>query len=275
MLFISPVIAVFVLVVTALVGLVMGSFINCWAWRAMHGESILTGRSHCTNCEHELEARDLIPIVSWLTSGGTCRYCGEKVSVRYPLTEAICAIMFVLIVAVYGLSLETLELLIFAGILLFLSLTDLDERIIPNACIVAAIAVRLVYLVIACILGIAKVDVFAYYLASAFGVGIVLLILVVVADKIFGRESMGGGDLKLFFVAGLYFGWQQCVLLVIMACVIGILVAVVTSRPSLDSEKKGIMGRSMPFGPSIAAACIITMLVGTPILTWYLGFFTF
>ena len=270
MLFANPVIGAFVLVVAALVGLVMGSFVNCWAWRTTHGESVLAGRSHCATCNHELAARDLVPVVSWLASGGKCRYCGEKVSVRYPLAEVVCAVAFVAIVAVYGLSLETVELLAFAGILLFLSLTDLDERIIPNGCIIAALAVRFVYLAAAFAMGTLTVDALVYYLASAFGIGIALLVVVIVADKVFGRESMGGGDLKLYFVAGLYFGWQQCLFLVILSCVIGIVAAVVTSKAGPDGEG-GIMGHAIPFGPSIAAACVVTMLVGQPFVGWYVG----
>ena len=84
---------------------------------------------------------------------GKCRYCGEKVSARYPATEIICAVAFVAIVAVYGLSIETIELLVFAGVLLFLSLTDLDEYIIPNGCIIVALVVRTVYLAVAYFMG--------------------------------------------------------------------------------------------------------------------------
>ena len=271
MLFLDPGIAAFALIITAIVGLVMGSFINCWAWRATHGESVLAGRSHCATCGHELGARDLVPVFSWLASGGTCRYCGEKVSVRYLLAEVVCAAVFVAIVAAYGLSVETVELLAFAGILLFLSLTDLDERIIPNGCIVTALAVRLAYLAYAFTQGLMTADDLVYYAISAFGIGIALLVVIIVADKVFGRESMGGGDLKLYFVAGLYFGWQQCLLLVVLSCVIGIVAALATSKASPDGEE-GIMERAIPFGPSIAAACVVTMLVGQPFVSWYLGF---
>lgn len=278
MLYASPLITVYALVVAALLGLVMGSFINCWAWRYIQGESVMRGRSHCTSCGHDLGVRDLVPVFSWLASHGRCRYCGEKVSARYPATEIICAVVFVAIVAVYGISLETVELLAFASILLFLSLTDLDDYLVPNGCIIAALAVRVVYMAIACMLGKMSLADVGYYVASAFAIGIALLIIVLVADKVFGRDSMGGGDLKLYFVAGLYFGWQQSLFLVILSCIIGILVAVLAPRrndptpegvPESDPDSK--LRRVIPFGPSIAAACIITMLVGKPLITWYLS----
>lgn len=270
----DSVITTYVLVVTGLLGLVMGSFINCWAWRSTHGESVLKGRSHCPACGHDLAVRDLVPVFSWLASGRKCRYCEEPVSARYPITELVCAAAFVAIVAVYGLSLETIELLVFVCALLFLSLTDLDQYIIPNACIVVALVVRATYLAVAFALGLIDVDTIGYYLASGFGMGAVLVIIILIADKAFGRESMGGGDLKLYAVAGFYFGWQQGLFLVILSCIIGIVVALLGSRSSDDADapyEEGIMKRTIPFGPSIAAACLITMLIGTPFITWYLN----
>ena len=288
----DPVIFAYCLVVAALLGLVMGSFINCWAWRYLRGESVVRGHSHCTSCGHELGVRDLVPVFSWLFSRGRCRYCGDKVSARYPITELVCAVAFVGIVAVYGLSLQTVELLAFACILLFLSLTDIEEFLIPNGCIIAAIAVRLLYLGVTLAMGTTTLDQIAYYAASAIGAGIALLVIVFVADIIFKRDSMGGGDLKLYFVAGLYFGWQQCLLIVILSCVFGIIVAIMSNRhadekPSAEGERivpdggpdgasdanaDSVMKRAIPFGPSIAAACVVVMLVGQPLIDWYLSF---
>ena len=264
-------ITVYLLVMSAVLGLVMGSFINCWAWRSTHGESVMHGRSHCPACNHVLGVRDLVPVFSWLAAGRKCRYCGEPVSARYPATEIVCALVFVLLALRYGFSLETVEMMAFAGILLYLSLTDLDKFIIPNGCIFAAISVRVVYLVVSFITGQVSTDDIVYYVASAFGMGIVLVVIVLAADKVFGRASMGGGDLKLYFVAALYFGWQQTLFLVIVSCIIGIIVAVVTPKRAEEDPEESTMKRSIPFGPSIAAACIITALVGQQAISWYMG----
>lgn len=311
--FIDPFVTGYVLVVTALLGLVMGSFINCWAWRATHGESVLAGRSHCPSCGHVLGVHDLVPVFSWLAAGRKCRYCQAPVSARYPATELICTAVFVAIVCVYGVSLEALELWAFAGILLFLSLTDLDSFVIPNACIVAALAVRAAYLAVSFALGQLTLEQIGFFVASAFGVGAALLVVVLAADKLFGRDSMGGGDLKLFFVAAFYFGWQQALFLVIVSCVLGIVVAAVSMRaesrgtgsqvapaasgataaaqadsatsgtaaldattssaaPSTAQPAEGFMQKTIPFGPSIAAACVLTMLAGSAFISWYLAF---
>lgn len=271
----SPLILAYVLLVAGLIGLVMGSFINCWAWRYMNGESVMRGRSHCTTCGHDLGIRDLVPVFSWLASKGRCRYCGQKVSARYPATELFCATAFVAITAAYGLSLETVELLAFAGILLFLSLTDIDDYLIPDGCIIAALAVRIAYLGLAFALGWMNMQDIGYYVLSALGVGLVLLVIVFVADKAFGRASMGGGDLKLYFVAALYFGWQQGIFLVIVSCAIGIVVGLAAPRKTApdgtSAEDEPVMKRAFPFGPSIAAACIVTMIAGAPFVSWYLS----
>ena len=266
---------VYLLFVAGAFGLVMGSFVNCWAWRAMHGESVLEGRSHCTSCGHVLGPCDLVPLFSWLASRGRCRYCGAPVSWRYPATELVSGLTFVAIAVRYGLSLETLELCAFASVLLFLSLTDIDDFIIPNPCILCALAIRVCYLVASLALGTMTVGEVGYYLASAVGVSIALLATVLLVDLLLGRESMGGGDLKLYAVAALYFGWQQMLFLVILSCVLGLLSSVAFARRAEQDaagEGKGV-SRPFPFGPSIAVACVITMLVGSDVVAWYWGLF--
>lgn len=299
----------YVVVLAGILGLVMGSFINCWAWRYLNGESVMKGRSHCTTCGHDLGVLDLIPIVSWLISKGKCRYCGEKVSIRYPLTELVTCIVFALITYVYGLSWETVELLAFASVLLFLTLTDIDAFLIPNGCIIAALVIRVVYLGYCFFRGSIDLYGILFYVGSALGMGLALLVVVLIADRFLKRPSMGGGDLKLYAVAGLYFGWQQGIYLVILSCFIGIFVGIlhnskrkaepeeeeeekeeekaeeidnmVLFKPELpqepeEEEEEKVespkeQSKPFPFGPSIAVACVITMLIGQPFVSWYLS----
>ncbi len=268
----------YIVFVSGLLGAVMGSFINCWAWRFMHDESVLKGRSHCTSCGHELGAADLVPIFSWVFSRGRCRYCGERVSARYPLTELVTGLVFVALLFRYGLSVETLQLWAFACVLLFLSLTDIEAYIIPNACIAVGFGIRIAYLALGLALGALTWGNVAYYAASALGVALVLLATVLIADRILGKESMGGGDLKLFALATFYVGWQQSLLLVIISCILGLVVGViiwprVQAKQGEQAQDNGIPERAFPFGPSIAAATIITLLCGQQVVNWYLGLF--
>ena len=268
----TPMLAAYATVVATLVGLVMGSFLNCLAWRMTHGESVMHGRSHCTSCGHVLGPLDLVPVLSWVFSRGRCRYCGERVSWRYPATEVLCAVVYASLVVRYGLTLQTIELIAFASVLLVLSLTDLDEYVIPNVTIVVAIAIRLAYILAEGLLG--NGDVLVMLRDAAIGgmaVAVPVLLLALVMDRVLGRESLGGGDVKLLFVAGLYFGWQQCLFLLMAACAIGLVFAAIGRRgTNVGSESNA---RLIPFGPSIAAACWITMLFGDQVLRWYLTLF--
>lgn len=304
----SPIVVAYCVFVTALLGLCMGSFLNCLAWRMTHGESVLHGRSHCTSCGHVLSGRDLIPVLSWAMTRGRCRYCGAKVSARYPATELLCAVVYVSIFLRYGLTLETVELLAFASVLLVLSLTDLDEYIIPNETIVVSIAIRLAYLAALWAQGAADpMGLFVSTLVGGFAVAIPVLAIALLMDRVLGRESFGGGDVKLLFVAGLYFGWQQCLFLIIVACVVGIVAGSMGLRgqsavidgeaecptggpsggeagdPSTSeagdstggSTDEGANQHLIPFGPAITFACWITMLIGPQVLDWYLGLMHF
>ena len=247
----------FALLAAGLLGLIVGSFVGRWARRHACGKPVADKRPRCTSCGHELGARDLIPVFSWIATRGTCRYCSSRISVRYLVAEVVSAITFVAIVATYGPSLESMELLAFSSILLFLALVDIEKRIIPNGCIALAIAVRAIYLAISFVQGTITASGIAYFAASAFGMGITLLAVVLLADWMFGQASMGGGDLKLFFVAALYFGWQQGLFLIMASCVFGIATAVVASRlsPPAPSNAPGAHeSRSVVLAPTIADA---------------------
>lgn len=126
MLYADPFLTVYCCLLAALLGACMGSFLNCAAWRIVHGESVLRGRSHCDACGHVLTVRDLIPVVSYLAAHGRCRYCGAKLSRRHVMAEAVSALVFVTLLLHYDISLQALEGWCVAGILLACSFADLE-----------------------------------------------------------------------------------------------------------------------------------------------------
>ncbi|MDD7254218.1 MAG: prepilin peptidase, partial [Firmicutes bacterium] len=97
-----PLLAGYVIVLAVVLGAVFGSFLNCMAWRMVHHESVLKGRSHCASCGHPLKAADLVPVFSYLFLKGKCRYCGEKISPRYMAAELVSAALWLGCVFRYG-----------------------------------------------------------------------------------------------------------------------------------------------------------------------------
>lgn len=257
-LYATPLITAYCVFVTALSGLVFGSFCNAWAWRLVHGESITRGRSHCASCGHTLSARDLVPLVSYLSLHGKCRYCGAPIGKRYPLAEVTLALAFVALVLRYGLTLTALRFLIVAALLLVASLTDLESQEIADRLQVMIAAAALLRLPVEGLAGL-KAGVL-----GAVAVALPLLLFVLAADKIMKRETMGGADIKLFFVLGLHFSPLLMLMLLIFACFIGIFFALATQKGR---------GVAFPFGPAIALAALMVALFGDGLLNWYLSLF--
>ena len=251
---------IFCVVMAAALGAVMGSFLNCAAYRLARGESFVTGRSRCPKCGHTLTAAELIPVLSWLIQRGRCRACGERISARYPLTELAFALVTVLCLLRFGLTVLCLRNYIFLCCLFVLTLTDLDAMIIPDGChIVAALA----WLAAAPFVSQSWVRDALTGLLSALVYGGGLLIVSLILDRVLGRESLGGGDIKLFAVVGLYLGLVGTLFALMLACVAGLLFGKLARREGGD--------RAFPFGPSIALAAAAMLLYGAPLVNWYQG----
>src|ERR1700750_1260998 len=117
----------------ALFGLLIGSFLNVVAWRLPRGESLAKPRSKCPGCGTQLKAYDNVPVLSWLLLRGRCRGCGEKISARYPVVEAVTPALYVLVVAVKHDDVLQLVLgLVLVTFLVPIAAIDLDHKIIPN-----------------------------------------------------------------------------------------------------------------------------------------------
>ncbi|MBQ7161644.1 MAG: prepilin peptidase [Clostridia bacterium] len=248
-------------VAAAMLGAVFGSFLNCAAWRITHGESFIKGHSRCPKCGHELKALDLIPIFSWIFLRGKCRYCKAVIPIRYPATEAIFSLITVLCLLRFDLTVTALVNFIFLCCLFCLTITDLEDQIIPNGCVIIPAAA---WVIGALLPGMAWKDVGLHVLSGVvFGGGMLLISLIM--DKVLKRDSMGGGDIKLFAVMGLYLGFVQSLFALILSCVLGLIFALVRKLVKKDSD------RAFPFGPSIAVATAIMLFCGEWITGWYTG----
>jgi leader peptidase (prepilin peptidase)/N-methyltransferase len=186
-----------------------------------------------------------------------------RAGLRHALSGAFLALAAASVTSSYGLSRTGVQFVLLLGVMLAASLADLKGRVIPNVLIVCGIAVRVIW----CLL---SSEVLANLLWSVLGgivVALPVLLIVVLMDRRTGRSNMGGGDIKLFFVAGLFFPWQQGLLLLFVACLVGILYALISYRGQASPAA------AVPFGPAIALATWVVVLFGGRLLAWYNGFF--
>lgn len=188
--------------------------------------------------------------------------CARGVSVppvSPQLVRLVCGLMWAGLALVYGCGLETVELCLLSLVLVALSLTDLASLTIPNVCIVAAVVIRVAYIDMAGLLGLADPAVLlASSLAGALGTFVPLLLLTLLLDRLLDTESLGGGDLKLLTVAGMYVGWLVVPLLT-LACLLGLAGSVTKARGHLDALAP------FAFGPAIACAFWTTLMVARPL----------
>ena len=251
-------ITMYVLVVTFFLGCCLGSFADCMAVRLLSGESVLAGRSHCDGCGHALGVRDLVPLFSWLFLKGRCRYCGTKIPAEAFFTELLSGIACCLIVYRFDLSMMAVRGLLLWVVLLTMSLTDLHGWVIPDR---LQFGGCLIFLVTAVFL---PEPLHRILTGMFFGIALAggLLLLSLLFDRITGKESLGGGDIKLFFMTGLYLDsvWEILFYL-ILSCLFGLALA------AFRKEKR------IPFGPAIAAACFFMILYGKTLTQWYTGLF--
>jgi leader peptidase (prepilin peptidase)/N-methyltransferase len=251
---------VYCCVVAAALGACFGSFLNCAAWRIAHGEPFWKGRSHCPACGHTLGVPDLVPVFSWLFLRGRCRHCGERISPRYLLTELAFALLTMACLLRCDLTVLCLRNWVFLCCLFCLSLVDLENYTIPDGCLVIS---ALAWAVSAPFVGMSWGTIGVHVL-SGLGFGGVILLLSLAMDALLHKDSMGGGDIKLFAVMGLYLGPVASLFAVMLSCVFGLLFA-------LLRRMGGEEGEQIPFGPSIAAATAFMLLWGEALVQWYLG----
>lgn len=261
----------YLVLVSIILGLVFGSFGNAWAVRIVHNEKIAKGRSRCPKCNHTLGVRDLVPLFSYLFQKGRCRYCGEPISLRYPLSEGIMALCFATILIRYGLSLASVMLWIFCFFLMVLSFVDWESMIIPDRFLVAASVAGIAYIICQNIYDtndlLKSVKAVGINIAGGVALAGGLLILVLIMDRILKKDTMGGGDIKLVFVIGLTLGFINGFLSLFIACIIGLIMLFLPGARGRDGEDTS----AFPFGPALCIATWIVLLIGDSFIIWYKG----
>ena len=245
-----------------ILGLLIGSFLNVCIYRLPLEESIVSPPSHCGSCGHRLGPLDLVPVFSWLYLKGKCRYCDAKISPRYALVELLTGFLFAFLGLHYGLAPELGFMLVFTAIFIAIFFIDLDHSIIPDELQIAGFINTVAYLAWIWVSKAYPLDLLDHGLGFLIGGGLYLLLAVVT------RGGMGGGDIKLMAMLGLWLGSAGVLWVVLLSSNIGAIISLALMALKIKGRKDFI-----PFGPFIVIAAMLVMLYQGQMTEWLFGFY--
>ena len=226
-----------------LIGLILGSFYNVVALRTLNGGNLSFPPSHCIKCKHRLSIADLFPVLSYLFLKGKCRYCGAPISPIYPIGELLTAVSYTLIIYQFGFSMMALIQIVFITIMIWSTVTDLKETIVPDRFIVIGLTLVLI------LRAIYGVDFVHFLISGIVSFGALFLIFILSNGK------MGGADVKLYALIGLSIGWVDSLGSLFYASIIGLLFqipSIVKNKGQIDRKKE------IPFVPFITLGVLCT-----------------
>ncbi|HYC80065.1 MAG TPA: prepilin peptidase [Candidatus Binatia bacterium] len=251
------------LLVSAVFGLVVGSFLNVAINRTKLSQSF-GGRSHCPRCKHELSVWDLVPVLSFIFLGGRCRYCGKNISVQYPLVELLTATVFFCL-ATLGVPLwELLFLWIISAVLIVIAVYDLKHFLILDKFVFTGLVIAVLYAISR---DYAYGCQFPMNCATISGlVGAVIISGFFYLQHLISKGRwIGFGDVKFGLFMGMTAGFPVGVLSLFLAYMSGAVIGMF-----LVSLQKKELGSRMPFGTFLASATIFGLIYGHRLLDWYL-----
>ena len=245
------------MVAVGVLGVLVGSFLNVVIHRLPRGESLVSPRSHCPDCDSPIRPLDNVPLLSWLLLRGRCRHCGAPISGRYPLVEALTVVTFVAVALTQGIHPELLLSLPFAAMLIAVAGIDLDHRIVPNKVLLPA--------AVWAVAAGALVHPGTLPESLAGGAGAFTFLLVAALAY---PSGMGMGDVKLAGVMGLYLGAA-----VAPALLAAFFAGSVVGLGLLVRHGGGARKRGVPFAPFLALGGLLGLLVGHDLLHLYVDRF--
>jgi leader peptidase (prepilin peptidase)/N-methyltransferase len=295
--------------VVFLFGLAVGSFLNVCIRRIPAGESIVRPASHCPKCNAPIKPYDNIPLLSYLILGGKCRACGISISAMYPFVELLTGLLFAACLVTFGPTLEAAKWALFSSLMAILFLTDIRERILPDAVNFFGLAVGLLLSLFlplrdgtALWLGRKLFDVLPpepaiSLLDAVLGASLIsvpLWLLGEVFSRMIGREALGFGDVKMMMMVGAFLGPKRTFLALLagtlLGSVLGILIVLVLfasgwkSAVAARAQRRGFgsvaglrwaLARryQLPLGTFLAPAALLVVFWGAPVLDWYEALF--
>ncbi len=250
-------------------GAMAGSFLNVCIARIPNRESVVRPSSHCPKCSNPIYFFDNIPIISFVILLGRCRFCGERISPRYLVVEALSGLLAAALYYQFGLGLAFFTACVFVAALIVVSFIDLDVRIVPDAISLPGIAIGVIISLIAKYWVDDPSEVIPTPFSAVAGIfagGGFLFAVAWMYQRLTGIDGMGGGDIKLLAMIGAFLGWQSIPFTIFLASlagsVIGLGVMLVTGA-----------GRrlALPFAPFLCFGATLHLFFGRELLAFYCG----
>lgn len=248
------------MVIVVCLALAVGSFLNVCIYRLPKGASVVTPRSHCPRCKATIRWFDNIPLVSYFFLGGKCRRCKSAISPRYPIVEAVTALIAAVLYARFGLTPHFFAYAFMTAGLIVATFVDFEIQEIPDE-----------VSIVGCIAGIAFAAVFPNImgetaawragfmsLAGAACGALSIYAMGFLGELVFRKEAMGGGDVKLMAMIGAFLGWKLVLITFFVAPVFGAVVGIVM-KVRTGSE-------TIPYGPYLSLGALVALFWGEKIL---------
>ncbi len=236
-------------------GAIIGSFLNVVIYRLPNNKSIVSPPSSCGSCGHRLGPIDLVPVLSFIFLKGRCRHCGAKISARYPPVELPTGGLFALLFWRYGISIDFIKYATLSCVLVSAAFIDIDHRIIPDKLNLFGLIAGIIFLFIS-----NSITIKSSLLGFLVGGGFLFIVALI------SRGAMGGGDIKLFAVIGLFLGLEKTLLALFLTFLLGGIVGIVLIATGIKSRKDYI-----PFGPFISTGAFIAILWYNNLIMYYLN----
>ena len=240
-----------------ILGLIIGSFLNVVIYRMPEKKSIIKPPSHCPQCKTRLKVIDLIPVLSYLSTKGKCRYCGAEISWQYPFVELLTGFIFLGAYLKFGLTAELFIMLLLISALIVISLIDYKYLIIPNVITYSGI-----------IIGLLTAIIFDYITIFSSLLGIVIPALILLVIALIFKGGMGMGDVKLASMLGAFLGTIDTLAGIFIGSLLGSVIG-------LSLMGLGVLKRKdrIPFGPFICFGAVIMIFFGEFLIDWYVSLF--
>lgn len=241
-----------------LYGIIIGSFLNVCIYRIPREESIAFPSSHCPSCGTSLKWYDNIPLISYISLRGKCRYCRLDISKQYPIVEALNGLIYLILFVYFDFSLDFLFYSLISSVLIVITFIDLIDMVIPDILVIIILILSLLHKLLNYII---------YHISPELLTSIMGLILaggIFLAIVLISKGGMGGGDVTLIGALGFVLGARLSLLNILLSFIIGAIISIFLLASKIKKRKDPI-----PFGPFIVVGFFVTLLWGEGIIEAY------